>query len=108
MGIKATEVGKQFNYGTFIDLSGNTQLSLKFVSPTGQITILTKPRVSAPAVPVTDPIEGTFPADTYMQITTEATDFTEVGEWTVCGIYEDGSPKIFYGDDATFTVEEAC
>lgn len=108
MTIKATEVGKKFNYGTFYDLSANTALALKFTSPSGTVLTLTNPRVTAPATPVVDPVLGELPANTYMQITTIDTDFTEAGTWTVCGTYEDASPKKFFGDDATFTVEEAC
>tara|TARA_R110002096_G_scaffold117444_1_gene254592 strand:+ start:516 stop:842 length:327 start_codon:yes stop_codon:yes gene_type:complete len=108
MSIKVTEVGKLFNYGTFYDLSASTGLDLKFVSPSGVQTIISNPRVTAPATPVTDPILGTLPASTYMQFTTEATDFTEAGTWTVCGTYTDATPKVFFGDDTTFTVGAAC
>ncbi len=111
MTIKATEVGKLFNYSTGFDLSGNTELELKFTSPAGTETSLTKTggRVSAPAVTITDSDLGTIPASTYMQITTNATDFTEDGStWNVCCIYTDATPKVFHGDDAGFTVEEAC
>jgi hypothetical protein len=82
---------------------------LKFTSPTGvELLLDSSARVSAPAVDVTDPDLGTLPANTYMQITTEATDFTEVGEWTVCGTYTDATPKVFFGDKATFTIDAAC
>lgn len=108
MGIKVTEVGKLFNYGTFYDLSASTALDLKFRSPSGVETVISNPRVTAPAVPVTDSELGTLPASTYMQFTTEATDFTEAGTWTVCGTYTDATPKVFFGDDATFTVGDKC
>ena len=109
MTIKKTEVGKQFNYGTSFDLSSFTLLELKFTSPKGVITTLdSSSRVSAPSTPVTDPDLGTLPADTYMQITTEATDFTEVGTWKVCGTYTDATPKVFFGDEATFPIDAAC
>jgi hypothetical protein len=108
MAIKVTEIGKEFNYGTFYDLSGATALDLKFTSPSGVVTTISNPRVTAPGVPVTDPILGTLPANTYMQFTTLSTDFTEAGTWTVCGTYTDASPKVYFGDDATFTVGAAC
>lgn len=108
MTIKVGEIGKVFNYGTFFDLSINTDLELKFTSPTGVETILSAPRVTAPAIEVTDSELGTFPASTYMQITTIATDFTESGEWSVCGTYIDASPKLYFGNSATFTIEPAC
>jgi hypothetical protein len=108
MSIKATEVGKVFRYATGFDMSGNTGLSLKFVSPSNIETTITNPRVTAPAVPVTDPDLGPIAASTYMEFTTQAGDFTEAGEWTVCGTYIDNTPKTFFGNDATFTVGEAC
>ncbi len=111
MSLKATEVGKIFNYATSFDLSGNTALELKFTDPDGTVTSFTKlttPAVSAPATPTTDPVLGTLAASTYMQLTTDASTFTVVGTWTVCGVYTDGTPKVFHGDSATFTVESAC
>jgi len=108
MTIKITEVGKLFNYATAFDLSSNTELTLKFTSPTGAETSFTKTgsRVTAPAV--VGGSGGTIPANTYMQLITIATDFTEVGTWTVCGVYNDATPKEFHGNDATFTVEDDC
>lgn len=117
MSIKTGEIGKLFNYGTFFDLSGSSSLTLKFTSPKGIETIIANPRVTAPAVDLTATIENedgtetqtTFPANTYMQFSTLATDFTEAGKkWTVCGIYEDATPKEFHGDLATFTIEASC
>ena len=108
MAIKITEVGKSFRYSTAFDLSGNTALSLKLTSPAGVVTIFTNPKVTAPATEVVTPELGTLSANTYMQFTTEATDFTEAGEWTVCGTYTDAVPSVFHGDKATFTIGDAC
>ena len=117
MTIKIGEVGKEFNYSTLFDLSAFTGLELKFTSPTGVITILTSAggRVSAPAVFIpsvpataTEDEVPAIAASTYMQITTIATDFTEVGTWTVCGTYNDATPKEFFGDDATFEIGDDC
>ena len=117
MSIKATEVGKIFRYATAYNLSGNIALSLKFHAPDGTITQVLSPRVTAPAVDVDDPDVGPLAASTYMQFTTQATDFPDYPNinkrdpflnWTVCGTYEDGTPKIFYGDDAVFPVYRAC
>ena len=107
MAIKITEVGKPFRYSTAFDLSSNTELSLKLISPTGVVTTFTNPKVTAPAVAVATPELGTLSANTYMEFTTEATDFTEVGEWTVCGTYTDAS-SVFHGDKATFSIGDAC
>lgn len=107
--IKVGELGKLFNYGTQFDLSSNTELTLKFTSPTDVKFSLTKTgtRVTAPA---TASAEG-FEANTYMQIATLITDFTESGTWTVCGTYANtgaSPPESFDGNDATFTIGEAC
>ncbi len=108
MTIKVGEVGKLFNYGTFFDLSASTGLDLKFTDPDGVETTISNPRVTSPATPVTDPILGTFAASTYMQFSTLATDFTKAGTWKVCGVYTDGTPKVFSGDEATFVIGAAC
>jgi hypothetical protein len=108
MSIKVSEVGKLFNYGTFYTLTSFSTLSLKFVSPSGVVNVITNPRVSAPATTVIDAALQPLPGGTYMQFATEATDFTEAGTWKVCGTYTDATPKVFYGDDATFTVGGAC
>jgi len=43
-----------------------------------------------------------------MQFLTESTDFPIAGTYTLCGIYNDATPKVYYGDDATVEVGEAC
>ncbi|NOY72174.1 MAG: hypothetical protein GXP14_07320 [Gammaproteobacteria bacterium] len=112
--IVATEVGRAFRLSTNdFDMSGNTGLTLNFTSPTGialQKTELTTNAVSAPAVAlVNDPDLGNQAASTYFEFLTVATDFTEAGTWTVCGIYTDGTPKVYHTvADYTFTVLEAC
>jgi len=119
MAIKVGEVGKPFNYPTTFLLSSSTEMTLKFTSPAGVVLELTQTagRVSAPAVELTNvsviQADGsikkqTLPASTYMQITTIATDFTEEGEYDVCGTYEDATPKEFFGDANKFTVGAAC
>ncbi len=116
MSIKQTEVGKIYAYSTLFDMSGNTELELKFTSPTGVVLVLTKSggRVSAPAVPLTTDVENpdgtispqqTLSASEYMQITTIATDFLEEGVYAVCGTYDDATPKRFFGYDASLTIE---
>jgi len=49
-----------------------------------------------------------LPANTYMLYLTQAADFTVAGDWTVCSEYQDAAPSLFFGDDTTLTVEEAC
>jgi len=108
MAIKVGEVGRPFRYSTGFDLSSNTALSLKLTSPTGVESVITNPRVTAPASSVVVPNLGTLAANTYMEFDTISTDFTEAGDWKVCGTYTEGSTKLFHGDEATFTIGEAC
>lgn len=106
MSIKATEVGKVINVNASFDLSGNTDLKLKFTSPAGVVLEVDKAGgVSAPAVPFTDPDTGDiFAANEYWSYATAATDFTESGAWTGAGRYIDATPKDFCGDVFNFTV----
>jgi len=119
MAIKVGEVGKPVNYPTTFDLSSSTEMTLKFVSPSGVVLELTQTggRVSAPAVELTnEPViqkdgsikNQTVPASTYMQITTIASDFTEEGDYTICGTYQDATPKTFFGDENKFPIGAAC
>ena len=109
MPINATEVGKIFRYATGFDMSSSTSLSLKFTHSDGTTTFTaTTPDVTAPAVPVVDPDLGSLNASEYMEYVTTGTDFTKAGDWTVCGTYTDVTPKFFIGNDAVFTVGDAC
>ena len=109
MPINATEVGKIFRYATGFDMSSNTALSLKFTHSDSVTTFTaTNPAVTAPAIQVDDPDLGILPANTYMEYNTTGTDFTKGGDWSVCGTYEDGTPKKFFGTGAVFAVGDAC
>jgi len=111
MGIKVGESNKTFRYATNFDMSGSTTLTLKFTPPSGTSFDITTPRVTAPAVAVSDPDLGALTASTYMEFQTLSTDFLEAGNYVVCGTYESTATSptsIFYGDDATFTVDAAC
>ena len=109
MPINATEIGKVFRYATGFDMSGSTVLSLHFTHSDGITTFTaTTPNVTAPAVSVNDPDLGTLAASTYMEYVTTGTDLTKSGAWTVCGTYEDATPKKFFGGDAVFNVGDAC
>lgn len=109
MTIKVGEVGKLFICATGFDLSGNTGLDLNFTKPDLTTATVSNPRVTAPGVPlVGDPFLGNVDANTYMQFTIEAADFDQAGTWRVCCVYTDGTPKIFKGDNAVFTVEPDC
>jgi len=114
MTIKIGEVGKSLYVGTSFDLNDApfTVLKLKFTSPDGTITFertdtvdgITAPAVDSPSLPNV----GVLPANTYMLYLTQAADFTVAGDWTVCSEYQDAAPSLFFGDDTTLTVEEAC
>lgn len=104
MSIKVGEIGQLFTYATYFDLSANTELTITFTSPEGVETVIDDSRITAPAAPYDDPTLGMLAASTYMQFTTLSTDFTESGEWTVYGTYEDATPRLLYGDCAKFDV----
>lgn len=119
MAIKVGEVGKPVNYPTTFDLSASSEMTLKFKSPKGVVQEFTQTggRVTAPAAELTNEpviqadgsiINQTVPGGTYMQITTTATDFIEEGDYTICGTYEDATPKEFFGDENKFPVGAAC
>ena len=111
MGIKVGESNKTFRYATNFNMASNTALALKFTPPSGVSFIIENPRVTAPAVAVSDPDLGNLQASEYMQFQTETTDFTEEGDYTVCGVYTNTGTtpdSIFDGDDATFEIEAAC
>ncbi len=108
MTIKAGEIGKEFRYGTFFDLStAGATFELTIKGPGVNVTVPNE-RITAPDTDSTDPIAGTFPANTYMQFLTVAEDFPVPGSYTICGTYNDATPKTFFGDEAEFTVGEAC
>ena len=107
MSIRVGEVGKLFDLGTAFDMSSNTELTINFTKPDGT-TKLTLTKTGGRVSIVASLSAGGFPSNTYMQISTIASDFDVAGVWTVCGIYQDATPKIFHSADATFTVLEAC
>lgn len=103
MPIRVAEVGKLFEAGAFFDLSGNTSMEIRLKDPDGVITTIPTGRITAPGV-----ASGDFPADTYMQFTTLATDFLKAGAWEVCTIYDDATPKEFFSATGTFEILEGC
>lgn len=119
MSIKATEVGKIFVYGTFFDLStSGATYELKITGPDGEV-IVDNSRITAPSVDFFAKIEQpdgsvkqiTFPGNTYMQFSTVATDFPVSGtyeQYSICGKYEDPTPKLFFGDTVNFAVGKPC
>lgn len=109
MSIKAGEIGRPFYYITNFDLSNFSALTLKFTHEDGTTTFtVTNPAVTAPAAVVTLPDVGDIAASTYMYYETTGLDFTKPGTWTVCGTYEDASPKKYFGNHGTFVVGSSC
>ena len=110
MALRVNEVGKTFVYATYFELSLNSSLELHFQGPGGETTVKTSPDVTAPGIGISgsDSTIGALEAGTYMQFLTELGDFPIKGEWTVCGVYVDGTPKRFIGSKPSFTVEEGC
>ena len=111
MAIRATESGKAFRYATGFDMSANTALELHFTNPSGVVTNVTNPRVTAPGVAIIDPDIGPINASEYMEFIIESTDFPISGAWVVCGIFTNTNTtpdQIYHGSKVSFDVGEAC
>lgn len=110
MSIDINASGTVFRVDTGFDLSANTALDLIFTKPDGTTqVIISNPRVTAPAVEVSDPDLGTLNANEYMEFLTEVTDFDVIGVWTVCSKFTNTTPnpdKIHYGKPSNFKVVE--
>ena len=110
MTVTATEVGRTIRIGTRYDLSSFSDLELMITAPdlsseTLKNSVAT--RVTAPSVQVSDATVGTLPADTYMEMVTDATDFTQTGDYSITPVYVDATPKRLYGETVTLTVSAA-
>jgi hypothetical protein len=108
MALRVGDIGKIFRLATGFDMSGFTALQITFTKTDGTLLTVTDPEVTAPASPVTDPDLGSLNASEYMQYTTVSGDIDQAGSWTACGVYTDGTPKVFSSSTAAFTVLEGC
>lgn len=111
MSVKIGEVGKLIYVGTGFDMSANTELGIRFVSPTDSIdfTRLSADGVTAPAVPSPSlPDIGVLAANEYLLYATQAIDFTVAGDWCVNAQYTESTTKFYIGDNGTLTVEDPC
>ena len=112
MSVKIGEIGKEiYVYTNGFDLSANTELGIKFVSPDESIefTRLSADGVTAPAVPSPSlPDLGVLPANEYFQYSTQALDFTVAGDWCVNGEYTESTTKFYVGDNGSLTIEDVC
>jgi len=106
--IKAGEIGKQFVYATGYDLSAKTSLEIHITKPDGTMVTVVNARLSISATPINDADLGTIAGNTYMLFLTQATDFPVAGTYTVCGVYNDATPRTYYGEHATVEVGEGC
>ena len=106
MSLRVGEIGKTIRVNTNFDLSGNSELTLRFTQP--DLTTFERVKadgVSAPGVPVTDPETGdVFAANEYMEYNTQSGEFDESGQWFVQAQYDDITPKRFIGEQEPFTV----
>lgn len=105
--LRETEVGKIIRCSADgFNLSGNSELTLKFtgVTPPATFERVKVDGVTAPTVDVEDPTLGTLLASTYFEYPVKATDSFTAGVWTVTGKYEDATPKSFCSPPADFTV----
>jgi hypothetical protein len=108
MGIKVGEVGKQVVYATGFDMSSKTTLEIHITPPTGAMIIVPNARISLNPAIIVDADLGDLPANTCMTFLTQAGDFPIVGVYQICGVYNDATPRIYYGDKATITVDAGC
>jgi hypothetical protein len=120
MSIKVGDIGRPIYVPTNFDLSGSTELEIKFTSPDGTVSFTknTSDGVTAPSSPSPDlPNDpetgfpgGVFPADTYMLYLNVAGDFDAggAGLWNVCTAYTDGTPKYYQGLDGLLNIGSAC
>lgn len=110
MSLREGQVGGTFRANAKFDMSANTALSLTFTRTDGTKLVVNNPQVIAPAVPVTDPTLGPLNANEYFEYITQVGDIPEgsAGDWTVCGIYTDSTPKVFPSATATLTILEGC
>lgn len=108
MSLKVGEIGKTIRLDAQYDLSANTELTVEFTKPDG--TTLTKTKtsngVTAPGVEVTAPDGTVYEANTYFEYDFISGDLDQSGIWYVEGIYEDGTPKKFIGNQDSFSVLE--
>lgn len=105
--MRVGEVGKIINLATGFNLSGASTLSIVLSKPSGTTVTKTGVSVTAPAVSDTTTTPPLV-ANEYFQYTTEAGDIDESGNWGICGVYEDSTPKKFYTAEAQFSVDESC
>lgn len=117
MTIQVGEVGKTVYVMTYLDISDNTSLSIKFSAPLGGTSFTrSSPYVVAPAVDSADlPPEpengfngGVLPANMYAIYLTQATDFDVAGSWRVCIEYNRGAAIKWFGDSFTLVIEPMC
>jgi len=109
VSIRKGQIGIVFRIATGFNMSGSTALSITFTDPDGAQVTKTNPDVTAPAVPlVNDPDLGDVNASEYFQYTNTIDDYDQAGDWTACGIYTDGTPKVFPTAPVPFTVLEGC
>ena len=111
MSIKENDVNKVIVVNAGFDLSANTELKLVFTKPDdSQVTKTSSDGVTAPSVDTTATVNGietTFKANEYWEYSSEAGLLTPPGaNWSVYGIYVDGSPTDLAGRTAPFTVFE--
>lgn len=107
MSINVGGIGKKLFVDFKFDVSNFSVVTLKFTGP-GPSFIRTTPTVLIPDVDDVAPDIGAVQADTYAVYITEGDEFTVAGTWTVCGVYEDLTPKRYPSVKATFTVGDDC
>lgn len=97
---------------TDIDMSSNTELSIRFCKPDG--TTVTKASADGVVIgssTITDDDLGALTANKYLEYPTEASFLDTAGIWKAQAIYTDTATtpdSIYYGNIAQFTVKNTC
>ena len=106
--LKAREPEFLFIYYAKFNLTNNTELALKLTDPNGSELLVDALRLSAPLVDINtgDPATQTLSGGTYIQFTTNKTDFLLAGVWRVKGLYIEGDIER-PGDSVYFVVGDS-
>jgi hypothetical protein len=107
--LNAGEIGKTVYFITLFDMSARTSITLRLENlADGSVVTVSNARVQISATPITTPDYGLIPANQYAYFNTEATDFPVEGDYRICLIYEDATPRKYFSNHMTVTVGEAC
>lgn len=101
------EYGVVVLFNTGFDMSGYSQLSIRFTKPDKTQFTVTSPDVSLGMAPITTTL-GVFAAHQYVAYTILPGQIDQAGCWKARVIYDDISPRHLISGCSNFTVPEDC